>query len=217
VELCAKEGDTVQVGSDLFKIDTGASNEGPNSSEKPVNDKGESGESEKSKTIVNAKAKEKDSGRQKLNKEPSKTEKKEEKLDSPKQDTRASNENKTRGQNTSHGRPETREKMTRMRQRIAERMKEAQNTAATLTTFNEADMSEIVAIRNKHKEAFFKEHGVKLGYMSMFIRACSIALQEIPVVNSRMDQETQEIVYPEYVDISVAVATPKVSKYPIDQ
>jgi 2-oxoglutarate dehydrogenase E2 component (dihydrolipoamide succinyltransferase) len=203
VELCVKEGETVEVGSDLFKIDTEAfSNDSKTVSDK----KNDSGEEEKS----NPSSKEKKDGKQNTENQQSKAEKVEVKKEPPSQPRKASNENKAQGQNTSQGRPETREKMTRMRQRIAERMKDAQNTAASLTTFNEADMSEIIAIRNKHKEAFLKEHGVKLGYMSMFIRACSIALQEIPVVNSRMDQETQEIIYPEYVDISVAVATPKV-------
>jgi len=105
---------------------------------------------------------------------------------------------------------ETREKLTRMRLRIAERMKEAQNTAASLTTFNEVDLSALMAMRSKHKDAFAKRHeGVKLGFMSAFIKASARALQDIPIVNARMDMATQEIVYNSSVDISVAVATPK--------
>ena len=95
-----------------------------------------------------------------------------------------------------------------MRLRIAERMKEAQNTAASLTTFNEADMSEVIRLREKYKEKFVKEHNVKLGFMSIFMKACAVALQEMPVVNSRLDDD--ELIIPNYVDISVAVATPKV-------
>ncbi len=107
-------------------------------------------------------------------------------------------------------REESRERLTRMRLRIAERMKEAQNTAASLTTFNEVDMSALMAMRSKYKELFTKKHdGAKLGFMSAFVKACATALQEIPVVNARMDMETQQIIYHNYVDISVAVATPK--------
>ncbi|XP_063957583.1 dihydrolipoyllysine-residue succinyltransferase component of 2-oxoglutarate dehydrogenase complex, mitochondrial-like [Lytechinus pictus] len=104
-------------------------------------------------------------------------------------------------------RSEQRVKMSRMRQRIAQRLKDAQNTAAMLTTFNEIDMSNIIGVRNKHKDAFIKKHGVKLGFMSAFVKASSYALKEMPVVNAVIDEN--EIVYRDYVDISVAVATPK--------
>lgn len=106
-------------------------------------------------------------------------------------------------------RSERREKMSRMRLRIAERMKEAQNTAASLTTFNEVDMSALMNLRSEFKDEFLKGHGVKLGYMSAFVKACAQALKEIPAVNARIDAATQEIVYADFVDISVAVATPK--------
>ena len=112
-------------------------------------------------------------------------------------------------QNTTSLRAERREKMSRMRLRIAERMKEAQNTAASLTTFNEVDMSALMNLRSEFKDEFLKEHGVKLGYMSAFVKACAQALKEIPAVNAKIDSATQEIVYADYVDISVAVATPK--------
>lgn len=106
-------------------------------------------------------------------------------------------------------RTETREKMTRMRLRIAERMKEAQNTAASLTTFNEVDMSALMALRSRLKDDFVETHGVKLGYMSAFVKAAARALCELPVVNARIDPTTHEVVHANYVDISVAVATPK--------
>lgn len=96
--------------------------------------------------------------------------------------------------------------MNRMRQRIAVRLKEAQNTNAMLTTFNEIDMSEIMRIRKDYQEAFTKKHGVKLGFMSAFVRAATVALKEQPVVNAVIDQG--DIVYRDFVDISVAVATP---------
>jgi 2-oxoglutarate dehydrogenase E2 component (dihydrolipoamide succinyltransferase) len=106
-------------------------------------------------------------------------------------------------------RSETRVKLTRMRQRISSRLKEAQNTAAMLTTFQEVDMGPLMDLRNKHKDEFEKKHGVKLGFMSAFVRAATVALQEIPAVNGVIDDATQEVVYRNYVDISVAVASPK--------
>ena len=101
---------------------------------------------------------------------------------------------------------EERVKMTRLRQRIAERLKEAQNTAAMLTTFNEVDMSGIMALRASYKEQFEKKHKVKLGFMSFFVKASVAALKEFPAVNAAIDG--QEIVYKNYYDISVAVSTP---------
>ncbi|CAI5764249.1 dihydrolipoyllysine-residue succinyltransferase component of 2-oxoglutarate dehydrogenase complex [Podarcis lilfordi] len=106
-------------------------------------------------------------------------------------------------------RVEQRVKMNRMRQRIAQRLKEAQNTCAMLTTFNEIDMSNIQEMRARHRDNFLKKHNMKLGFMSAFVKAAAFALQEQPVVNGVIDDTTKEIVYREYVDISVAVATPR--------
>jgi 2-oxoglutarate dehydrogenase E2 component (dihydrolipoamide succinyltransferase) len=97
--------------------------------------------------------------------------------------------------------------MNRMRLRIAQRLKDAQNTNAMLTTFNEIDMSNVIEMRKSQGEAFAKRHGIKLGFMSPFVRASAYALMDQPVVNAVIDG--QEIVYRDYVDISVAVATPK--------
>jgi len=97
--------------------------------------------------------------------------------------------------------------MNRMRLRIAERLKESQNAAASLTTFNEVDMSSLMDMRKKYKDEILKEHDVKLGFMSAFARACTLALQEIPAANASI--EGDEIVYRDFVDLSVAVATPK--------
>lgn len=105
-------------------------------------------------------------------------------------------------------RSETRVKMTRMRQRIAQRLKDSQNTAAMLTTFQEVDMTNLIELRNKYKEDFEKIHGVKLGFMSAFVRACASSLIEIPAVNAVIDDATNEIVFRNYIDISVAVASP---------
>ncbi|CAH1957304.1 unnamed protein product [Acanthoscelides obtectus] len=98
-------------------------------------------------------------------------------------------------------------KMNRMRLKIAERLKEAQNVNAMLTTFNEIDMSNIMEFRKANLEAFQKKYGMKLSFMSAFLKASAYALQDQPVVNAVIDG--QEIVYRDYVDISVAVATPK--------
>merc|ERR1719427_938053 len=110
---------------------------------------------------------------------------------------------------TTSTRGESRVKMNRMRQRISQRLKDAQNTAAMLTTFNEVDMTNIIAFRKKYKDAFQKKHGIKLSFMSAFIKASTFALKDQPVVNAVIDDATNEIVYRDYVDISVAVATPK--------
>jgi len=103
------------------------------------------------------------------------------------------------------GAREERVRMTRLRKRIAERLKQAQNTAAMLTTFNEVDMTNVMALRNQHKDAFEKKHGVKLGFMSFFVKACLVALKEIPAVNGEIDGE--DIVYKNHYDIGVAVGT----------
>jgi len=100
---------------------------------------------------------------------------------------------------------EERVRMSRLRKRIAERLKQAQNTAAMLTTFNEVDMSRVIALRNAYKESFEKKHGIKLGFMSFFVKAAIVALKEIPAVNAEIDAE--DIVYKNYYDIGVAVGT----------
>jgi 2-oxoglutarate dehydrogenase E2 component (dihydrolipoamide succinyltransferase) len=104
------------------------------------------------------------------------------------------------------GRGEERVKMTRLRQTVARRLKDAQDTAALLTTFNDCDMSAVIAARNTYKDAFEKKHGVRLGFMGFFAKAACLALKDIPAVNARI--EGDEIVYHPYVDISVAVSAP---------
>jgi 2-oxoglutarate dehydrogenase E2 component (dihydrolipoamide succinyltransferase) len=101
---------------------------------------------------------------------------------------------------------EERVKMTRLRRRIAERLKEAQNTAAILTTYNEADMSAVMALRSRYRDGFEKKHGVRLGFMSFFVKASINALQAFPAVNAEIDGD--EVVYKHHYDIGVAVSTP---------
>jgi len=104
------------------------------------------------------------------------------------------------------GRGEERVKMTRLRQTIAKRLKSAQETAALLTTFNDVDMSEVIAARARYKDTFEKKHGVRLGLMSFFAKAACLALKDIPAVNAQMQGD--EIVYFDYIDLSVAVSAP---------
>ena len=101
--------------------------------------------------------------------------------------------------------PEERIKMTRLRQTIAKRLKEAQESAAMLTTFNEVDMSEVIAMRNQYKDEFLNKYGVKLGFMSFFVKACVIGLKNFPAINAEIQGD--EIVYKNYYNISIAVGT----------
>jgi len=100
---------------------------------------------------------------------------------------------------------EERVKMTRLRQTIARRLKDAQNTAAMLTTFNEVDMGHVMALRSQYRDLFEKKHGVKLGFMGLFVRACVQALKEIPAVNAEIDGT--DIIYKNYYHIGIAVGT----------
>jgi 2-oxoglutarate dehydrogenase E2 component (dihydrolipoamide succinyltransferase) len=103
------------------------------------------------------------------------------------------------------GGPLRREPMSRLRQRIAERLKEAQNTAAILTTFNEIDMQPVLDLRRRHQERFQQEHGIKLGLMGFFVKAACQALRQFPVLNARV--EGRDIVYQDFYDIGVAVSS----------
>ncbi len=121
--------------------------------------------------------------------------------------------NHARNTDPSGPRPEERVKMTRLRSTIAERMKQAQNTAAILTSFNEVDLKAVMDLRKKYKEAFEKEHGVKLGLMSFFVKAVCAALRKYPIVNASL--EGNEIVYHGYQDIGIAVSTERGLMVPI--
>jgi len=104
-------------------------------------------------------------------------------------------------------RREERVKMSRLRQTIAKRLKDAQNTAAMLTTFNDVDMSAVIDARTRYKDLFEKKHGIRLGFMGFFVKACALAAKDIPAVNASI--EGDEIVYHDYLDVSVAVSAPK--------
>jgi 2-oxoglutarate dehydrogenase E2 component (dihydrolipoamide succinyltransferase) len=124
-----------------------------------------------------------------------------------------SNPGKVTGGKPLFSRDERREKMSQLRKTISRRLVEAKNTTAMLTTFNEVDMSRIMETRTKYKDKFKEAHGVNLGFMSFFAKACSIALQEWPAVNAYIDGD--QLVYHEYADISVAVSTPRGLTVPV--
>jgi 2-oxoglutarate dehydrogenase E2 component (dihydrolipoamide succinyltransferase) len=97
--------------------------------------------------------------------------------------------------------------MSRLRQTVAKRLKEAQNTAAMLTTFNDVDMTAVMEARARYKELFEKKHGIRLGFMSFFVKAVALAVRDVPSVNGSI--EGDEIVYHDYLDVSIAVSAPK--------
>ena len=107
----------------------------------------------------------------------------------------------------SGNRKEERVKMTRLRQTVARRLKEAQNTAALLTTFNDVDMSAVIDARTRYKDLFEKKHGIRLGFMGFFVKAVALAAKDVPAVNGSI--EGDEIIYHDYLDVSVAVSAPK--------
>ena len=97
--------------------------------------------------------------------------------------------------------------MSRLRQTIAKRLKDAQNTAAMLTTINDVDMSAVLDARARYKDLFEKKHGIRLGFMAFFVKAAALAARDVPAVNASI--EGDEIVYHDYLDVSVAVSAPK--------
>ncbi|KAJ1854236.1 hypothetical protein LPJ76_004188 [Coemansia sp. RSA 638] len=192
-ELLANEEDTVVVGQDLFKIEEGAAAEGgakPKASEAPA-----------AAAIPKAEAKVETS-------KPEVTTPAASKPAAPAAPKPAAS--KPVSPPVSFGAPnrsERRVKMNRMRLRISERLKQSQDTAASLTTFNEIDMTNLIDMRKQYKDLVLKTHGVKLGYMGAFVKASSYALQAVPEVNASIDGD--HMVYYDYCDVSVAVATPK--------
>jgi 2-oxoglutarate dehydrogenase E2 component (dihydrolipoamide succinyltransferase) len=124
-----------------------------------------------------------------------------------------SNPGKVTGGKSLFNRDEKREKMSQLRKTISRRLVEAKNTTAMLTTFNEVDMSSIMEIRSKYKDKFKEMHGVGLGFMSFFAKACCVALQEWPAVNAYIDVD--QLIYHDYCDISIAVSTPRGLTVPV--
>ncbi|KAI0090436.1 hypothetical protein BDY19DRAFT_887906 [Irpex rosettiformis] len=207
-ELLAAEEDTVTVGQDLFRIEPGEAGESESKPAEPKSDQTKHEETtpappEPSKEDVRKKddSSVQESKEKKVAKETKKHEQ------APSKEASKPKEPESLAPRVAFSRNETRVKMNRMRLRIAERLKESQNAAASLTTFNEIDMSSLMEFRKKYKEEILKEHDVKLGYMSAFAKASTLALKEIPSANASIDGS--EIVYHDYVDLSVAVATPK--------
>ena len=203
-EILGEVDDVVEVGSPLFRIDTAA--------DAPEASQGGPGPAEVSSEIEEAKPAESTAPPppKEASAPPPPPPKKEEPKTAapPKKASAPSGPTPPSTQVTLGARQERRTKMSRMRQRVAARLKDAQNTAAMLTTFQECDMGALMELRNRHKDKFFEKHGVKLGFMSAFVIAATAALQEIPAVNAYIDDSTQEIVYRDYVDVSIAVASP---------
>ncbi|KAF8882437.1 dihydrolipoamide succinyltransferase [Infundibulicybe gibba] len=211
-KLLASEEDTVTVGQDLFIIEPGEA--GSAASPPPKEEKEESPAEKKDASEPRDQQVDKkapappppSSGDKKSGGAPAKESKKETK-EKEKEKSTAEPKQEESVAPAAGARTETRVKMNRMRLRIAERLKESQNAAASLTTFNEIDMSALIAMRKRYKDAIVKSHDVKLGYMGAFAKACALALREVPAANASI--EGDEIVYRDYVDLSVAVATPK--------
>ncbi|XDG04891.1 hypothetical protein ABKA04_004506 [Annulohypoxylon sp. FPYF3050] len=212
-ELLANEEDTVTVDQEIAKIEAGAAPEG---SEKPDASKESSSKEEASTESRPAPADAENKP------EPTKSESKPESpkpqppSPEPKKESAPKPSQPAKDASASTGpvlgsREERRVKMNRMRLRIAERLKQSQNTAASLTTFNEVDMSSLMEFRKLYKDEILKKTGVKLGFMSAFSRASVLAMRDIPAVNASIEGENggDTIVYRDYVDISVAVATEK--------
>ncbi|OAX82637.1 hypothetical protein ACJ72_03017 [Emergomyces africanus] len=202
-EFLANEEDTVTVGQDLVKLETGGA-----APEKSKEEKEPAKPEEKSEEQTEA-----------APSPPAAPPKQEEKAASPPPKLEpatqppppSKQESAKEPQPIPGNREERRVKMNRMRLRIAERLKQSQNTAASLTTFNEVDMSSLMEFRKLYKEDVLKKTGVKLGFMSAFSRACVLAMRDIPTVNASIEGPNggDTIVYRDYVDISVAVATEK--------
>ncbi|KAI8243817.1 2-oxoacid dehydrogenases acyltransferase [Colletotrichum sp. SAR 10_99] len=212
-EFLVNEEDTVTVGQDIVKLELGGEkpssssedpSEGKTTSDKPAAEP--ESQPEPSKSESKPEPKDEPQPESKPAAPPAKETKETSKpVPSPSKDTASST-----GQSLG-SREERRVKMNRMRLRIAERLKQSQNTAASLTTFNEVDMSSLIEFRKLYRDDVLKKTGVKLGFMSAFSRACVLAMRDIPAVNASIEGPNggDTIVYRDYVDISVAVATEK--------
>lgn len=236
VETLANEEDTVQVGQELFRIEPGeepaeGSSGGSGEEEKPSQDQDQDKqkkEEDQSKKEQEQKEQEQKQKQEQQKQEQSQAQKKEsdggdkkpsssgsgsgqQKQQKPQQQQQQQKPNQDSAPAPYGSREERRVKMSRMRTRIAERLKQSQNTAASLTTFNEIDMSALMAFRARHKDRLLKEKGVKLGFMGAFAKASALALKEIPAANASIEGEGlgDTIVYRDYVDLSVAVSTDK--------
>ncbi|CAO3588889.1 unnamed protein product [Absidia cylindrospora] len=198
IELYAQEEDNVAVGGDFFKLELG---DAPKEGSAPAPKKEESKQEEPKQEQAAAAA-------APVPEAPKQQEApKQESKPAPAAAPQAAPKQEEAPAKVYGNRNETRVKMNRMRLRIAERLKQSQDTAASLTTFNEIDMTALMALRKEYKDAVVKKHNVKFGFMSAFVKASAIALQELPAVNASI--EGPDLVYHDYVDVSVAVSTPK--------
>ncbi|KZM23386.1 Dihydrolipoyllysine-residue succinyltransferase [Ascochyta rabiei] len=219
-EFLVNEDDTVTVGQDVVKLEvggeapSGGKQEAKDEPKEPASKEQEtssqpSGEQEQSKQQEH---KQQEPAKQESKPEPPKQESKPQppKQPEPKKESKPAPKDESKPAQPG-SRAENRVKMNRMRLRIAERLKQSQNTAASLTTFNEVDMSSIMEFRKLYKDDVLKNKGVKLGFMSAFSRACILAMRDVPAVNASIEgpKGGDTIVYRDYVDISVAVATEK--------
>ena len=212
-EFLVNEEDTVTVGQDLVKLELGGQPSGGQKQEasqetKEPASKEQETASQPSGEQEQAEPKQATQPSQESKPEPPKQE---QKPQPPKQESKPAPPKEEPKQAEPGSREERRVKMNRMRLRIAERLKQSQNTAASLTTFNEVDMSSIMEFRKLYKDEVLKNKGVKLGFMSAFSRACILAMRDVPAVNASIEGPNggDTIVYRDYVDISVAVATEK--------
>jgi len=215
-EILAKEDEVVSVGQDLYKLAPGGKQSGSSSSSSSSSsttssssdssDASASNRKPSSSNVPNKESEPKRSEPKMTKAEEVRQPKASEKKSSPAKEESAKEPKPQAGART-----ERRVKMNAMRKRIAERLKQSQNAAASLTTFNEIDMSSIMKLRSTYKDQILKERGVKLGFMSAFAKACCLALKEIPAANASIEGPApgDQIVYRDFVDLSVAVATPK--------
>ncbi|KAL4766759.1 hypothetical protein BDW60DRAFT_221781 [Aspergillus nidulans var. acristatus] len=206
-ELLVNEEDTVTVGQDLVKLEAGGtpekkSEEATEKPKEPASTGSEAGKPKEPESAPSSSAPEKSTSSTKT--PPAETFK-------PTQEAASKSRPMEEAKPALGNREERRVKMNRMRLRIAERLKQSQNTAASLTTFNEVDMSSLMEFRKLYKDEILKKTGVKLGFMSAFSRACVLAMKDVPAVNASIEGPNggDTIVYRDYVDISVAVATEK--------
>ncbi|KAF2129986.1 dihydrolipoyllysine-residue succinyltransferase component of 2-oxoglutarate dehydrogenase-like protein complex [Dothidotthia symphoricarpi CBS 119687] len=214
-EFLVNEEDTVTVGQELVRLEAGGASSGGSKDAKDEVKESASSEQETSSqpSGEQEQAKPKEESKPEPPKEESKPAppKQESKPAPPKKESKPAPPKEEPKQSQPGNRDERRVKMNRMRLRISERLKQSQNTAAALTTFNEVDMSSIMEFRKLYKDEILKKTGVKLGFMSAFSRACVLAMRDIPAVNASIEGPNggDTIVYRDYVDISVAVATEK--------
>lgn len=222
-EFLAKEEDTVTVGQDLVKMELGGepgqkAEKGSEEPKEPASGSQETssqpqGGKEESKPEPPKQESQPEQPKQKEEPKPAPP-KQESKPAPPKQEPKPApkkDSEQSKVESPYGSREERRVKMNRMRLRIAERLKQSQNTAASLTTFNEVDMSALMNMRKKYKDEVLKNTGVKLGFMSAFSKAAVLAMKDVPAVNASIEGPGggDTIVYRDYVDISVAVATEK--------